>query len=103
MRKVSQFVAAALLVAGGVAAHAQQAPKLATQDYVDIQQLASRYAFLIDTCTNGGNDFGDLFTPDGEFSVSQAWGAAGSRPRVARRWSPPRAATARAAAATRRR
>ena len=80
MRRLSQFVAAALLVAAGIPAYAQQAGKLSTQDYIDIQQLASRYAFLIDTCTNGGNDFGDLFTPDGEFSVSQAWGTAGGKP-----------------------
>jgi hypothetical protein len=52
---------------------------LSTQDYIDIQQLSSRYAFLIDTCTNGGQDFADLFTPDGEFSVSQEWGVAGAR------------------------
>src|SRR5688500_2378063 len=53
--------------------------KLSTQDYIDIQQLAARYAFLIDTCTNGGTDFADLFTADGEFSVSQQWGVAGGR------------------------
>src|SRR5688500_17975012 len=52
---------------------------LSTQDYIDIQQLAPGYAFLIDTCTNGGQDFADLFTPDGEFSVSQEWGVAGAR------------------------
>src|SRR5690348_1757376 len=55
------------------------APALATQDYIDIQQLAARYAFLIDTCTAGGNEFADLFTPDGEFSVSQQWGVANGR------------------------
>jgi len=70
--------------AGGVT-HAQSSkpasstPALTTQDYIDIQQLAAQYAFLIDTCTNGGNDFADLFTPDGEFSVSQQWGVAGER------------------------
>jgi hypothetical protein len=80
MRRISQFVVAVLLVAAGVPAYAQQAGKLSTQDYIDIQQLASRYAFLIDTCTNGGNDFADLFTADGEFSVSQAWGATGAKP-----------------------
>ena len=53
---------------------------LTAQDYIDIQQLASRYAFAIDTCTNGGADFADLFVDDGEFSVSQEWGAAGKRP-----------------------
>ena len=52
---------------------------LGPQDYIEIQQLAARYAFLIDTCTNGGTEFADLFTPDGEFSVSQAWGTEGAR------------------------
>jgi hypothetical protein len=66
--------------------HAQQrgsstsATALTTQDYIDIQQLASRYAFAIDTCTNGGADFADLFVNDGEFSVSQQWGVAGGKP-----------------------
>jgi hypothetical protein len=49
------------------------------QDYIDIQQLAARYAFDIDTCVNAGADFADLFTDDGEFSVSQQWGVAGNR------------------------
>jgi len=80
MRRISQLATAALLVLAGIPAQAQQAGKLSTQDYIDIQQLAARYAFLIDTCTNGGNDFADLFTPDGEFSVSQEWGKAGAKP-----------------------
>jgi SnoaL-like domain len=71
---------------GGVTVHAQQqsssrsnANPLTSQDYIEIQQLASRYAFAIDTCTNGGADFADLFVDDGEFSVSQEWGVAGTR------------------------
>jgi hypothetical protein len=79
MRRVISFVAAGLLAAATVPAYAQQG-RLSTQDYIDIQQLAAKYAFLIDTCTNGGNDFADLFTPDGEFSVSQEWGKAGGKP-----------------------
>ena len=55
------------------------APPLATQDYIDIQQLVARYTFLVDTCSNAGYDFADLFTADGEFSVSQQWGVAGAR------------------------
>jgi len=39
------------------------AARLTAQDYLDIQQLSARYAFLIDACTNGGNDFADLFQP----------------------------------------
>jgi len=52
---------------------------LTPQDYIDIQQLSSKYAFAIDTCTNGGADYADLYTDDGEFSVSQQWGVAGNR------------------------
>jgi len=67
-----------------VTAHAQQPASSSTaltpQDYIAIQQLASRYAFAIDTCTKGGADFADLFVDDGEFSVSQEWGVAGNKP-----------------------
>jgi hypothetical protein len=52
---------------------------LTPQDYIDIQQLSAKYAFAIDTCTNGGADYADLYTDDGEFSVSQQWGVAGNR------------------------
>jgi hypothetical protein len=52
---------------------------LTAQDYIDIQQLSARYAFAIDSCTNGGADYADLYTDDGEFSVSQQWGVAGNR------------------------
>jgi hypothetical protein len=78
MRRVISLVAAVLLVVAAAPVWAQG--KLSTQDYIDIQQLAAKYAFLIDQCTNGGNDFADLFTPDGEFSVSQDWGATGAKP-----------------------
>ena len=68
----------------GITGHAQQPPTpaantLTPQDYIAIEQLAARYAFAIDACTNGGADFADLFVDDGEFSVSQAWGVAGTR------------------------
>lgn len=43
---------------------------LTAQDYIDIQQLAARYAYAIDKCTNNGYDYADLYTPDGVFSVS---------------------------------
>ena len=76
--------AAALALAAGGPARAQQSrpaktPALTAQDYAEIEQLSARYAFDIDTCVNGGADFADLFTDDGEFSVSQQWGVAGNR------------------------
>ena len=52
--------------------HAQQSatashPTLTAQDYIDIQQLLNRYAFALDTCSNNGYDYADLYTPDGIF------------------------------------
>jgi hypothetical protein len=54
-------------------------PSLTTQDYIDIQQLSARYAFAIDVCSNAGHDYSDLYTPDGEFAVSDQWGGGGKR------------------------
>jgi len=37
-------------------------------DYFQIQQLVAKYARAIDTCSNNGYDYADLFTPDGYFA-----------------------------------
>jgi len=45
-------------------------PKVSTLtalDYIEIQQLQNRYGIDIDTCTNNGYDYADLYTPDGVF------------------------------------
>ena len=84
---MSRHIFAMLVTLGLAASAAAQAPQprspramtLTPQDYIDIQQLSARYAFAIDTCTNGGQDFADLFTEEGEFSVSQQWGVPGNR------------------------
>ncbi len=44
---------------------------LTPQDYIDIQQLASRYAWAIDNCTNNGYGYADLFVPNGWFAPSR--------------------------------
>ena len=54
-------------VVGLVAIRAQQKPTLTALDYIQIQQLANRYAQAIDSCSNNGYDYADLYTPDGEF------------------------------------
>lgn len=41
---------------------------LTALDYFEIQQLVNRYAFAIDTCSNNGYDYADLFTADGFFA-----------------------------------
>ena len=69
-------VSSALLIAASAFASsaglAQQAgtaqrAELTALDYFEIQQLVARYARAIDTCSNNGYDYADLFTPDGAF------------------------------------
>jgi hypothetical protein len=36
-------------------------------DYIEIQQLVAKYAFALDTCSNGGQDYADLYADDGVF------------------------------------
>ena len=49
------------------AAHAQKPMELSALDYIEIQQLVAKYARAIDTCSNNGYDYADLYTPDGVF------------------------------------
>ncbi len=51
---------------------------LTAQDYIEIEQLAARYAYAIDKCTNSGYDYADLYTPDGVFSVADENGVPGT-------------------------
>ncbi len=50
-------------------AHAQEkkAVTLTAMDYIEIQQLVNKYGQYIDTCSNNGYDYADLYTPDGVF------------------------------------
>ncbi len=43
---------------------------LTALDYYQIQQLVAKYARAIDTCSNNGYDYADLFTPNGFFAPS---------------------------------
>jgi hypothetical protein len=58
--------------------HAQSsaAPTLSAQDQLDIRALIDRYPHVLDNCTNNGNDYADMFTPDATFGVSQEFGTA---------------------------
>ena len=42
-------------------------PALTALDYQEIIQLTNKYAYGIDTCSNNGYDYADVFTPDGIF------------------------------------
>jgi len=43
-------------------------------DYIEIRQLVNRYAFAVDTGSNNGFDYADLFAADGEFMRPYAKG-----------------------------
>jgi hypothetical protein len=73
-----RILALAVFVATTAAAQTPAARKvtpLTAQDYIDIQQLLNRYAFALDTCSNNGYDYADLYTPDGIFY----WGIGGRK------------------------
>ena len=51
-------------------AQAQQTARpsvLTPQDYIDIQQLVARYSDAVDSCSNNGYDYADLYTDDGTY------------------------------------
>ncbi|MBN1237497.1 MAG: nuclear transport factor 2 family protein [Gammaproteobacteria bacterium] len=71
----SSAMSAALIVLCAVVSSATEAQQpdaarasaLTALDYFQIQQLVARYARAIDTCSNNGYDYADLFTADGKF------------------------------------
>src|SRR5688572_16170853 len=60
----------ALLSAHAQAPQAAAPRELTALDYIQIQQLVAKYARFIDTCSNNGYDYADLFTSDGSFIPS---------------------------------
>ncbi len=83
MRK-GMFLALVCATALCASLFAQQQPgkrqpmALTALDYIEIGQLVARYARAIDTCSNNGYDYADLFTADGFFAP--AWkGVVGTR------------------------
>jgi SnoaL-like domain len=61
---------------------APDAMKLTADDYAEIQQLAIRYAWLLDHCTNGGYDYAGLYVDDGQFSTADDWGTSSNEQRT---------------------
>jgi hypothetical protein len=57
----------AALVILPTSAHAQKVTPLTAMDYIEIQQLVAKYAKFIDSCSNNGYDYADLYTTDGIF------------------------------------
>jgi len=75
-KKLGFFAATLGAVIVAAAAHAAQAPAagsatsstgLTAADYIEIQQLAVRYSYAMDTGADGGEMLASLFAPDGAF------------------------------------
>lgn len=60
-------LAAATLWMLPLSSPAQEPMELVALDYIEIEQLVAKYARAIDTCSNNGYDYADLFTADGIF------------------------------------
>lgn len=67
-RLFAAFALSAILASPALAQKPAQKPiELTALDYIEIQQLVAKYARAIDTCSNNGYDYADLYTPDGIF------------------------------------
>jgi hypothetical protein len=71
MPKTLSTFAVLLAVTGSLHAQSSQPSTLSALDYFEIQQLVAKYARAIDTCSNNGYDYADLFTADGVFESEQ--------------------------------
>ena len=61
------------------------APQLTAEDYIEIQQLVSRYDFALDSGADNGYQYADLFTPDGTFGRAKGRDALAALARGGRR------------------
>ena len=66
-RTFAGVCAVAAILALPLSSLAQKPTELTALDYIQIQQLVAKYARAIDTCSNNGYDYADLYTPDGVF------------------------------------
>lgn len=76
--RIGVFAVAAVAALAATASRSQHAdvPKLTPMDYIEIEQLVVSYAYALDTGSNDGYDYADLFAPDGVF-VGMNQGAEG--------------------------
>ena len=68
--QIRMMLALFLILIPAASAQKIVSAELGALDYLQIQQLVARYARAIDTCSNNGYDYADLFTSDGYFAPS---------------------------------
>jgi len=71
VRTTIKFVA---LLLSAQAGHAGEPAPLTAMDFIEIQQLVNRLNIALDYCTNGGQDFADLFAEGGRFVIDEGNG-----------------------------
>jgi hypothetical protein len=64
---ITVLLSAGTFVIGSVWAQRSGTAELTAQDYYEIEQLMYSYAHAIDTCSNNGYDYADVYTDDGVF------------------------------------
>src|SRR3989442_6443405 len=65
---VAALLTMTVVVAGSGQVKSTAKPMVLTpMDYIEIRQLVNRYGFAVDTGSNNGYDYADLFAADGEF------------------------------------
>lgn len=74
MLKRNWKIGLGMLLGAGLALGIAQAQQKGTrpstltpQDYIDIQQLIAGYSEAVDSCSNNGYDYADLYTDDGTY------------------------------------
>jgi gluconolactonase len=70
-RTLLTIILAAVLPASALA---QKVTQLTPQDRIEIQELTDGYTYKIDSCTNSGYDYADMYTDDATFGVASEWG-----------------------------
>jgi len=68
--KIRMMITLSLILSAPAFAQKTAQTELTALDYFQIQQLVAKYARAIDTCSNNGYDYADLFTSDGFFAPS---------------------------------
>ena len=74
LRAAASATLIGLLLSAGQAMPAEKVAKLTALDYIEIQQLVNRFSIALDYCTNGGQDFADLFVAGGQFIIDEGNG-----------------------------
>jgi hypothetical protein len=70
MMQTPLLLAAFFILVCSASGQQPKSSELTALDYFQIQQLVAKYARAIDTCSNNGYDYADLFAPDGYFAPS---------------------------------